>query len=345
MALLDNAPANRLIRASTANRRKEPPPRTPHTSQSLRPSLGISSHAPDLTPRIGARGPIRQSEEVVQDAGPPDDSPQGLIGQQLQNLQQAFKPRLAKLEAAGLNRKEHNFHIDKLQAEYDQEKGRITEHQFTMDVLQRAMDNETLDPEAGIKAQYAEVLPREAVAAMFPRPESQPQGRVPFSPSALQSYSELAGKFADGADKEMTPNYRSIFKSKPDSPRLRGSLISQYRRYQEVIGYFDPRTTVMQQRQMDHSWDDMMKAGGDKYAAWTPMDVTPLRPYASTLERSFSRVTNSPFAQSFSKGDKTKKQNQVVTGSKEIKVKHKASGEGGWIPEGEFDAAVYERVK
>jgi len=227
---------------------------------------------------------------------PAPDHPLGILDQQFQDLQDEFRPREQRLVGDKLPTKEHRRQISLLQREYDGRKSKLTQTRNALGVITRAVQNETIDEDAGKKAMFGLVLPREATDAMFPRPISPGAEPTPFSPSALKDVTEFAGEFADAAESEgdLIPFNRD--------PKNKDSLIKQYQEYQTGTGYHSDKTSTARRQQLDQVWDSKMRSG-KQFVAWNATDVATLRPYKSRLTQQAAKL-GSPLARGIARAKK-----------------------------------------
>ncbi len=311
------------------------------------PNATFRITADDLTPAESALAasqgsPVRAAAPGTQSTA---DRPESILEQHLQGLQDSFREREGNLKAFGLKENEHNFHVQKLQREYDDRKFEMMQTRGALDVIQRAMAAGQMDETAGNQAMYSLVLPREAVQAMFPKPQQTGVARRPFTQRYLK---EVQDQFKEAAkEAPTTPSY--LPRRFEDVPQE--GLIEVYLQQRAFQGY--DALPPIEQKQYDAAIDSA--ARDDRNLQWDPSstDIKSLRTYGNRLLGSLARKI-SPFARSIAKTkrvpslhDKFRRtpaapEPQGTAG--EIRVRDKASGQSGWLPANEFNPNQYERI-
>lgn len=234
----------------------------------------------------GSKFRIINDDPRIQQPGatPQMDSPFGVLDIQLQQLQDSFREREGNLEAYKLKSSEHNYHVNKLQTEYDDRKFEMTQTRGALDVIQQAMAAGKMDEAAGNQAMYSLVLPREAVQAMFPK---APQMGAPASKTKREYFDEITKGAIAGADKTGAGWFDNI-----PMAIEQNSLAQEYVRLQGDAGYWGMGT--VEQSQFDRRFD--VNAKNTVGARWDPDDpiVKGLRSTGSNklLERFASMISS-----------------------------------------------------
>jgi len=146
-----------------------------------------------------------------------------------------------------------------------------------LQTIQRLMDQGVINPEAGQKAMWRLVLPKETHGAMFPSGGA-------FSPGQLKAYKEQMTEFALSGKEEP-----GIEWGKP--VRTQGTLVQQYLKARSQAGYDDPSWTPTQKRQYDVEWDALM--AGESYLRWDPLspEVRAIRAKGKLQEAVAKQIT------------------------------------------------------
>lgn len=229
-------------------------------------------------------GPAPTPAIPVTPATPSVPEPMDILSGHLDSLQQTFRQKEQQLRSLteGPNRitpAQYASQIQRLQADYDQQKAQITQTQGTFSVLQSAIESGRIDPDTGRKAMYSLVLPKEAVYALYPKAEaaSAEPTRRPFSPTALLDYADTAAEFAQAVDR------RSFFSPASAEIVPQTDLLKQYTAWRTQSGY--DSLTANEQRQLDAEWDAVMR--GDPRRQWDTSDpqIKALRTYGDPVLR------------------------------------------------------------
>lgn len=154
-----------------------------------------------------------------------------------------------------------------------------------LETIQRLIDQGVIDQQAGQKAMWRMVLPKETHGAMFPAGGA-------FSPGQLKAYKEQMTEFALSGKEEP-----GIEWGKP--VRTQGTLVQQYLKARSQAGYDDPSWTPTQKRQYDVEWDALM--AGESYLRWDPLspEVRAIRAKGKLQEAAAKQIT--PLAASVAK--------------------------------------------
>jgi hypothetical protein len=239
----------------------------------------------------------QQQQAVTQPAAPVEQSalpdPISVLDGQLNLLRTSFEQRARRIEEFGFkDAKEHNYYVTKLQQESDARKLEIMQVRDTLSMIQSGIASGHIDPDAGAKAMYGLVLPKDVVAAMYPKPQDASQEgptRRPFTPNTLTDYRELAKEFADAGAKDGRRGF---------DPVTRQNLqIRQYLAFRQNTGYDDSsQITNAERRQLDSEWDAVMRTEGHQWDPTAP-EIKSLRTYGDpVLQAAANKV--SPMARS-----------------------------------------------
>jgi len=206
--------------------------------------------------------------------------PISVLDGQLKVLQDSFAQRAQRVKDYGFKKaEEHNYHIGKLQSEYDARKLEIMQVRGTLDTIRGAIDSGHIDPEAGAKAMYGLVFPKDVVKAMYPEPAAAPEEptRRPFAPSTMEDYRELAGNIAKAAEKDRS--YIPFY----GGPVPQQELVKQYLVFRQATGYDSSQVTPAEQRQLDANWDAVMRSKGSYQWDLTAPEIKALRTYGDPV--------------------------------------------------------------
>ncbi len=148
--------------------------------------------------------------------------------------------------------------LEAFQTDYDAQLNAITANMETVRQTQEWVDMGLIEPDAGRKAMWETIVPKEIQEAMYPRQAAEPM-RAPFSPDQLKTHAERIEEFTKSA-KALSPD--TWGRNKPPTPPM---IYMKYKAWRTNIGYDD--MTAAQQRQVDNEWDtDIANRGWD----WKP---------------------------------------------------------------------------
>ncbi len=192
-----------------------------------------------------------------QSAGPAS-TPKLLLEKQYRALQAQGQEWGENPQLQELDDKAYAEALEEFQTGYDAQLNAITANMETVRQTQEWVNMGLIDPEAGRKAMWETIVPKEIQEAMYPRQAAEPV-RAPFSPGAMDTHQDRIKEFTESA-KALSPDTWGRNKP-PTSPMI----YQRYKAWRANIGYDD--MTTSQQRQVDNEWDnDIANRGWD----WKP---------------------------------------------------------------------------
>ncbi len=187
----------------------------------------------------------------------PASTPKLLLEKQYRALQAQGQEWGENLQAQELDDDAYAEALEAFQTDYDEQLNAITANMETVRQTQQWIDIGMIDANAGRKAMWETIVPKEIQEAMYPRPETEPM-RAPFSPGQLETHQERIEEFAGSATKEKRFRFGYDFLRK--DVRTHGTILKQYKAWRTNIGYDD--MTAVQQRQVDNEWDAEIRNKG-----------------------------------------------------------------------------------
>lgn len=192
-------------------------------------------------------------------AAGPASTPRLLLEKQYRALQAQGQEWGENLQAQELDDKAYAAALEEFQTGYDAQLNTITANMETVRQTQEWIDIGMIDPEAGRKAMWETIVPKEIQEAMYPRQEAEPM-RAPFSPGQMKTHRESIEEFAGAAAGKRYGRFTGWDWTKKDKPPTAPALYQKYKSWRTNIGYDD--MTAVQQRQLDGEWDTWVTGKG-----------------------------------------------------------------------------------
>jgi len=247
----------------------------------------------DLFSKTVAAGPVEAAE----------NSPYQVLDQQFNSLRRFTQDQLDKLDARNLPEEQYNQIMAGMQADYDQQKFKISNMRSQLDTIRQ---DRTIAPELKNEAMWRMVLPPEHAAAMFPKQVAEPRGRM--TPGEAVAYKK---SFKEA----IKPAYSAPYfgSNLYDSEKLKEIYFAE----RDKAGYGD-QMNAAEQRGFDAAWDELLDSSKAGKKAWNPddPDILSSRTYDQRLLNiAAGKMTGkrvSPFAQGMSKSVEPKTLDKVT---------------------------------
>lgn len=182
--------------------------------------------------------------------------------------------------------------VKKYRGVVDQERYKLGQQTQQLEHIQSLVSAGNITQEAGNRAAWNMVMPREVAEAI--QPERQTSG-TPFAVGSLQSTAML-GSIKSHAD--AAPDIRGLEWGRPR--KKKEDLVIQYQRWRDYVGYESLNPT--KQNQLDIQWDAYMR-GNEAYEQWwsdkkdkrTPaVEIQALRPGGRIAGAMRKRISGTP---------------------------------------------------
>ena len=195
----------------------------------------------------------------------PTSTPQLYLENQYRLLQSQAADWERSLQSQGLNEEDYANEIGRMQEQITEQVSAFQAKAQQLTTI-KGMAGITMDEEAATKANWAAVLPREVMEAMYPE-QPEVSKREPFSLNEMKAVGVSVEQFAKDTPKTTLKKRYGLGGADWTKRDIRGrsqkDIMERYRGWKQFIGY--EGLTPVEKRQVDGEWDAWISEKGESW--------------------------------------------------------------------------------